>query len=405
VIMELNRIYQGDWIEVMKSWPDEFVQSVITSPPYFGLRDYGVDGQLGLEETPEEYIEKMVAGFREVRRVLRKDGTVWLNLGDSYWGGGNNRGNNSPISDKQASNAGAVGQCANHQKNTGHHPIIKPKDLCMMPARIALALQADGWYLRSDIIWDKPNPMPESVRDRPTKSHEYIFLLTKSARYYYDQEAVRESRADTKHTRSRYKYKPSPGSGRSDGLSCPTNIAGKYFNIGDGCRNLRSVWHIPTQPCSFAHFATFPEKLVNRCILAGTSEMACGICGKPFKRVVKKGESYWQKRKELVDDLPMRAGDVDGGRSSLPGDKLNGKILDEWKRNHPDKDLGFWPDCEHDYFPIMDSTGKCIVLDPFCGTNTVGYRAQEMGRQWLGIELNDKYIAYGINRAAQEVIL
>jgi len=345
--MELNRIYQGDWIEVIKSWPDEFVQCVITSPPYFGLRDYGVDGQLGLEETPEEYIEKMVAGFREVRRVLRKDGTLWLNLGDSY---------------------------------------TKMKDLCMMPARIALALQADGWYLRSDIIWDKPNPMPESVRDRPTKSHEYIFLLTKRARYYYDQEAVRDkARGDYKGSRF------DTGKTYIHQLSRSSKKPRTHANSAESGRNLRSVWTIPTQPCSFAHFATFPEKLVNRCILAGTAETACGICGKPYKRVVEKedtsnrlGKSWHNHNNDLAR----------GQRGCPPAD--GAPIV---------KTLGFWPDCEHDYFPIMDSTGKCIVLDPFCGTNTVGYRAQEMGRQWLGIELNDKYIPYGVNRAAQEVIL
>jgi len=388
--MELNRIYQGDWIEVMKSWPNEFIQCVITSPPYWGLRDYGVDGQLGLEETPEEYIEKMVAGFREVRRVLRKDGTVWLNLGDSY--ASNTKGTGGGWADHRNSYACRAQRYGPHRVDHG----LKTKDLCMIPARVALALQTDGWYLRSDIIWDKPNPMPESVRDRPTKSHEYIFLLTKSARYYYDAEAVREPQK--KSTLDRLKYRL--GNFAKQKISDKTKV--NYVNpntesatrdraLSGVGRNLRSVWTIPTQPCSFAHFATFPEKLVNRCILAGTSEMACGICGKPYKRVVEaSGGSIGKSWRDHKDDQKR------GNRAANKAKGGHG-----YKR----ETLGFWPDCEHDYFPIMDSTGKCIVLDPLCGTNTVGYRAQEMGRQWLGIELNDKYIAYGVNRAAQEVIL
>ena len=185
-MIELNRIYQGDVLDVLRGWPDGFVQCVVTSPPYWGLRDYGVEGQLGLEKTPEEYTEKMVEIFREVKRVLRDDGTLWLNMGDCY----NSPNTHSGMADKVD---WGIQRVLDRGANTpGITGTLKPKDLIGQPWRIAFALQADGWYLRSDIIWSKPNPMPESVRDRPTKAHEYLFLMTKSARYYYDQDAVRE---------------------------------------------------------------------------------------------------------------------------------------------------------------------------------------------------------------------
>ena len=228
----------GDVIDKLRELPDESVHCCVTSPPYWGLRDYATEGQLGLEKTPEEYVAKMVEVFREVRRVLRKDGTLWLNLGDSYAGGGNNRGNNSPLFDKQASNFGATGQVGIRDVPDG----LKPKDLVGIPWRVAFALQADGWWLRSDIIWAKPNPMPESVTDRPTKSHEYLFLLTKSANYFYDAEAIKEG--------------------------------------AEQSRNKRSVWTVATAPYPEAHFATYPPDLVKPCILAGTSAKGCcAKCG------------------------------------------------------------------------------------------------------------------------------
>jgi len=177
-------IAEGDCLEIMREMPDGCVQAVVTSPPYWGLRDYGVDGQLGLEKTPEEYIEKMVTVFREVKRVLRDDGTAWVNMGDSYvskpsgsFGSGTRPGNGGDYREN---------------KPVVNYGFLKPKDLCGIPWRLAFALRADGWWLRSDIIWAKPNPMPESVTDRPTKSHEYVFLLAKAARYFYDADAVRE---------------------------------------------------------------------------------------------------------------------------------------------------------------------------------------------------------------------
>jgi len=253
-------ILVGNVLDVLPTIPDQSVHCVVTSPPYWGLRDYGVNGQLGLEPTPDEYVANMVRVFAEVRRVLRDDGTLWLNLGDSYAGGGNNRGNNSPISEKQGSNAGAIGQCAMHAKNADCRSIgLKPKDLVGIPWRVAFALQADGWYLRSDIIWAKPNPMPESVTDRPTKAHEYVFLMSKSARYWYDADAVKET-----------------GTGQAPGNSGPhkyADMSGFHKHLGSigprTTRNRRTVWTIVTQPYHEAHFATYPEKLVELCVLAG----------------------------------------------------------------------------------------------------------------------------------------
>lgn len=370
----INKIYQGDWIEVLKSWPDEFVQCVITSPPYWGLRDYGVEGQLGLEKTPEEYLEKMVAGFREVRRVMRDDATCWINMGDSYLAQQGSGFNGQKRLDD-----------ANRNIKVKRPDYLKPKNLCGIPWRLALALQADGWWLRSDIIWAKPNPMPESVKDRPTKSHEYIFLLTKSAKYYYDADAVREPLITDEKRTERIVYN---GKSKETSTFLPPNPSG---------RNLRSVWTFATQSCSFAHFATFPEELVNRCILAGTAEQACGICGKPFKRVVEKMLADHDSHSKTAYKKGSNANRLALLRQAA---RKNGE-----EYQNKNKTLGFWPDCEHNYFPIMDSSGKCIVLDPFCGTNTVGYRAQEMGRQWLGIELNDKYIKYGEQRVNQGVLI
>ena len=182
----IDTILHGDSLEMLRTLPDECVQCCITSPPYWGLRDYGVDGQLGLEPTPEQYVEKMVAIFAEVRRVLRPDGTLWLNLGDSYNGGGA-AGSESAFAGKQGTHKGGMRVGTPNITDS-----LKPKDLIGIPWRVAFALQQDGWYLRSDIIWSKPNPMPESVRDRPTKAHEYVFLMSKSQRYYYDLESIRE---------------------------------------------------------------------------------------------------------------------------------------------------------------------------------------------------------------------
>ena len=241
----------------------ESVQCCVTSPPYWGLRDYGLNGGgIGLETTPEEYVERMVLVFRQVWQIIKPHGTLWLNLGDSYAGGG--RGGNRPDSFywKQRTNAGSL---------VSPSPIpdgLKRKNLIGIPWRVAFALHTDGWYLRSDIIWHKPNPMPENVSDRPTRAHEYLFLFANSERYYYDGEAIREPfQTDPKE---RYPDRARiTGRGNQEYPGNHQNSSGGYPPIANG-RNRRSVWRIPTKPYTEAHFATFPEELVRPCILAGS---------------------------------------------------------------------------------------------------------------------------------------
>lgn len=252
-------ILQGDCLEVLKTLPDESVHCCVTSPPYWGLRDYGVDGQLGLEETPEQYVQNMVEVFREVRRVLRRDGTLWLNLGDSYVG----TGNKGEYKDPKYTDGRNGQSVAINNKVVG----LKPKNLVGIPWRVAFALQADGWYLRSDIIWHKPNPMPESVRDRPTKSHEYIFLLSKNEHYYYDHESVKEPVSSSTVSRLKQMINQQAGSKRANG-GRKTN--GNMKAVGNTeSRNRRSVWTVTTKPFSEAHFAVYPPDLIKPCILAG----------------------------------------------------------------------------------------------------------------------------------------
>ena len=264
-MIDTNVILEGDCIQSLKSLPEGIINTCVTSPPYYGLRDYGEQGQVGLEQTPEEYVQKLVEVFREVKRVLRDDGTLWLNLGDSYSGSGKGP-------------AGNLGKTHNEREMTHTHVSgkvpngLKPKDLIGIPWMVAIALRNDGWYLRQDIIWHKPNPMPESVTDRCTKSHEYIFLLSKSKTYYYDAESIKEPVKQDWGTRDR------------------TN--GKYHNAGTGLNphtglqksyekaNKRSVWSVTTKPFHGAHFATFPPDLIEPCVIAGSPEG--GIVLDPF---------------------------------------------------------------------------------------------------------------------------
>lgn len=259
------RILKGDCREVLRTMEDESVHCVVTSPPYFGLRDYGVAGQIGLEPSPTEFVAEMIAVFRDVRRVLRQDGTLWLNLGDSYNAHPGQRKTTDKVGNKQLTNAGS--------NSIGSRSVsdLKPKDLIGIPWRVAFALQADGWYLRQDIIWSKPNAMPESVQDRCTKAHEYMFLMSKSPRYWYDAAAIAEPHAtpeeqrNTKHGKNAMR---GPEAIRPRGNLEPTaNAAERYYR--EGGRNRRSVWEIATAPFSEAHFATFPPALIEPCILAG----------------------------------------------------------------------------------------------------------------------------------------
>jgi DNA modification methylase len=266
--MTTQRIIPGDCIAGLRTLPDASVHCCVTSPPYWGLRDYGNDGQIGLESTPEEYVARMVEVFREVRRVLREDGTCWVNLGDSYAATTKTTGRND---NGQRASAPASWNCRYEYERTKIRTSgsLKPKDLVGIPWRVAFALQADGWWLRQDIIWHKPNPMPESVRDRCTKAHEYVFLLTKSERYYYDAEALSEP-ASTAGQIGGFTPNAAISSGRKpSGNMIPER--GKAY-VRPLTRNRRSVWTVTTKPYSGAHFAVMPRKLVEPCIKAGCPE-------------------------------------------------------------------------------------------------------------------------------------
>jgi DNA modification methylase len=337
----MSEMLHGDALTLLRTrFADESVHCCVTSPPYWGLRDYGVAGQLGLEKTPELYVDKMVEVFREVRRVLKDDGTLWLNLGDSYANSpkGSIVTTNSTLGGSKSYQAnGTPAMLIDKSKITG----LKPKDLVGIPWRVAFALQADGWYLRSDIIWSKPNPMPESVTDRPTKAHEYLFLLAKSQKYYYDAEAIAEPMSLSSEARlTQPNLANQKGSDRVPGktngnmkavgkIDKKRGHGRRHAGFNDrwdamekaeqcsGMRNKRTVWEIATQPYAQAHFATFPPKLIEPCILAGAPA---------------------------------------GG----------------------------------------------VVLDPFAGSGTTLMVAQQLGRQGVGIELNEQYIALALDRTRQE---
>ncbi len=397
-------LYCGDALAALSQMPSESVQCVVTSPPYWALRDYGVDGQLGLEPAPEEYIAKMVAVFREVRRVLMKDGTCWLNIGDSYAGSSQTGGTNSLEHGKR------VGRMFHAPKRA----TVKPKDLCMIPARLALALQADGWYLRSDIIWHKQNPMPESCQDRPTSAHEHIFLLTKAERYFYDAWAVRTEPKPASIARCRAGFQGAAD--KNDAMHY-----GNGFQRGDGYElsngaNLRNVWQFATQAFPEAHFATFPEELARRCILLGTSEWgACAKCGVPWRRVIaKRNDASWK----TPDGWDTSAGD--GGHGSIHkagrerghvtgvvpradrdpeydgGQSRHGNALEDIapRGGASAKTVNWQPACRCD----RDERVPCVVLDPFNGAGTTGLVALQAGRHYVGIDLNAEYLDMSIKR-------
>ena len=330
----MNKIFHGDSLDILKSLADGSVNCCVTSPPYFGLRDYGVDGQIGLEETPEKYVAKLVEVFTEVRRVLRNDGTLWLNLGDSY-SGGSLTGGTGEKSSKQITNRGSRSNKIGIRKITN----IKPKDLIGIPWMVAFALRSSGWYLRQDIIWSKPNCMPESVTDRCTKSHEYVFMLSKSAKYYYDQDAIKTEAKESSLERLSQDVSSQDVSSQEGSSRVPGKTNGKMKQRGHSRRhegfndrwdnmskeeqqsvkaNKRSVWTVSPKPFSEAHFATFPP--------------------------------------DLIVDM-IKAGCPEGG----------------------------------------------IVLDPFSGAGTTALVSAKLGRQFIGIELNPEYIKISERRLTKEL--
>lgn len=385
-----HRIIIGDCMEGMKSLPDGSVHCCITSPPYWGLRDYGCDGQIGLEATPDEFIARMVAVFRELRRVLRDDGTLWLNLGDSYsndtkWGGTSGGKNYTSAAGGYQGQRVRRGKDCDPKRGIAapgqpmevcRAPGLKPKDLCGIPWRVALALQADGWWLRQDIIWAKPNPMPESVTDRCTKAHEYVFLLSKAERYYYDAEAVKEAASENTHSR---------GSGTSPKNELEAELTGRHKGWGESTlavlpfRNRRSVWTVPTAPYSEAHFATYPPKLIEPMILAGTSAKGCcAKCGNPWERVVEK-ERTFESGSGRSGNMPVgkNGAALQGGGETL--DIRRGPVVHATT-------TGWQPTCA-----CNAEIAPCTVFDPFGGSGTTAAVANLHGRNAILCELNPQY--------------
>ena len=355
------KLYYGvDVIEGLKLLPDASVHTVATSPPFWGLRDYGTDGQIGLEQTPEKYVEKLVEVFCEAKRVLRSDGTLWLNLGDSYWGGGSTT---------------AASQSART------HATLRPKDLVGIPWRVALALQADGWYLRSDIIWVKSSCMPESIRDRPTRAHEYVFLFAhpdSKGRYFYDPDAIREPWADARQGRVGGTNRTTPErrsiGGKERPLEAPQTAG----------RNKRSWWNINPKPYKGAHFAVWPPKLVEPMIRAGTSEKGCcPVCGAQWERTIEKGEVL----STGGSDTGARASNMDQvsplGQDPKRGAYNTGKMV-----HRASVTVGWVPACG---CPEQESV-RSVVLDPFSGSATTGLVALREGRDYIGIDLNVNYL-------------
>jgi DNA modification methylase len=416
------KILKGDCLETLKSLDEQSINTCVTSPPYWGLRDYGTgewvggdpdclhksakknadktggftgkrirkiggsennkylkhkkncpdcgatrkDNQLGMEDTPEEFVENLVRVFKEVKRVLRDDGTVWLNLGDSYY---NYRpGKGQSLSKQSVSNTDQdlPQDCARRGNKIAG---LKEKDLVGIPWRVAFALQADGWYLRQDIIWHKPNPMPESVRDRCTKSHEYIFLLSKNPKYYYDNEAIKEDSIyhgkDKRSDKGNIRYEGKRTNNKD------TKAQQSFVTINPK-KNKRSVWTITTKPYKEAHFATFPTDLIEPCVLAGCPEEICVDCGKPYKRVM-------QKPKQLEIERNKRSG-LD--------DRKVGGVLDKYNRENPPIDLGLQKQCDCE----TNETKGGTVLDPFGGSGTTGVVASKHNRNAVLCELNEGYI-------------
>ena len=390
-------IYNADVLRALRELPPESVQTAITSPPYWGLRDYGAEGQIGLEETPAAFVQKMVEVFREVRRVLRKDGTLWLNIGDSYYSGFKGDKNRRAGKNSLPSAANFDGLPPNRRPIDG----LKPKDLCGIPWRVALALQADGWHLRADCIWAKPNPMPESVYDRPTKAHEYVFLLAKSERYFYDAKAIEE---------------PSNGWNGSSFTSAQ-DVATKP-NLGQGERtetdgkNKRTVWNIPTEAFPDAHFATFPTEIPRIGILAGTSEKgACSKCGAPHRRILEKGPGGYYQVSAGWDVGPCPHGAEMTGKWKNKDGEASKRIIDNVKaardaggdHDHPfppRKTLGWGATCKCKGADIV----PCVVLDPFHGAGTTGVVAKELRRRYIGTEIKEEYVKISIKRYRQDIL-
>jgi len=379
-------IHLGDCRKILRGLPANSVHCCVTSPPYFGLRDYGCDGQIGLESTPAEFVAQMVAVFREVRRVLRDDGVLWLNLGDSYNAYNGGAGPSSSLS------RGAQTK-ERPQLETGYGlkvKSLKPKDLIGVPWMVAFALREDGWWLRQEIIWHKPNPMPESVTDRCTKSHEQIFLLAKSERYFFDSVSIAEESESAGKPMGFTTGQADAINRKPSGNQLPEN----YRKERGDTRNKRSVWTVTTKPYGGAHFAVFPPDLIEPCILAGTSEHGCcPDCGTPWRRLLEK------------DRKATRPGnDTKIGRASddpdSPYERHSGTIVgnrDPQRHCTVTKTVGWEAGCECGNANQV----PCVVLDPFTGSGTTAEVARKNGCHFVGCELNPEYLKLAADRFKQ----
>ena len=433
----------GDVREKLREIPNESVHTIVTSPPYWGLRSYGTDpqvwggsldclhewgesllraksqetpptwtshyclhcgaweGSLGLEPSPELYVDNIAAVFREVRRVLRPDGTLWLNLGDTYWGA---KGRSAAAWTHENPRAASLEEPYRSpfdsltRPQDGQHPKFKGKDLVGIPWRVAFALRADGWWLRADIVHRKSNPMPESVRDRPSRSHEFMFLLSKSARYFYDSDAVRRPPSEEAIARYLRHHSPeeAPARDADKQRGHPRRQTGLDSQSKEGQQilgaNLRSVWTIASRPFPGAHMATFPETLIEPCIKASTSEKGvCADCGAPWKRVV--------NRRAVPHESSRRYGSHNGQRI--------GQVRDAKRQRGNRADNPFLDVLSNDWEPQCrcgnTEVAPAVVLDPFVGSGTAGVAAVRLGRSFIGIDLNPKYTNMAQERIETEV--
>lgn len=384
----LDTVHCMDAMAFLRGLPSNYVNCIVTSPPYWNLRNYGVAGQMGLEDTPQAFVKRMTALFREARRVLRSDGTCWVNLGDSYNGGDTHHGTKNTGLSKSDERAGF--------ERTTNAPDLKPKDLCGIPFRVALALQDDGWYLRSDIIWHKPNPMPESVTDRPTKAHEYLFLLTKSAKYWYDADAIRERQDPSSLERLKRGWN---GDGMRGYPNGPQNHIKDYMGKSQAKidalpgRNKRTVWTVPTQPYSAAHFATYPMALIDPCIKAGCPPKVCAECGMPWEWVTELTPEYKAVKERLKESLGSNFHMKRSGFNAIKGKGTGSNPATLPPKNVT---IGWQPTCQ-----CNAATRPGIVLDMFMGAGTTALVSIQNNRHYIGSELNPEYVAMARQRIAE----